>query len=57
MRDVFDMFDYEEMRYVENVLFEKDLMAEKTTDMDIAVIEEELLRFVDNLVTEERRIT
>ncbi|MBR4668726.1 MAG: hypothetical protein IKO76_08225 [Butyrivibrio sp.] len=56
MRDVFDMFDYEEMRYVENVLFEKDLMAEKTTDMDIAVIEEELLRFVDNLVTEERRI-
>ena len=55
MRELFEMFDFDVMRYVEKD-FDDITAIEDTRDIDMAIMEEALVRFVDDIVIEERSI-
>ncbi len=54
MSEMFEMFDFDEMKYVEKDLF--DEFNNDIRDIDLEIMEEELVRFADNIVSDERRI-
>ena len=58
MSKLFEMFDFDEMRYVEHDMDDFDDIdtINDICDIDMAIMEEALVRFVDDIVIEERSI-
>ncbi len=55
MSELLEMLDFDEMSFVDSD-FEDITAIENIRDIDIAIMEEALARFVDDIVLEERSI-
>ena len=55
MREMYEMFDFDEMRYIDPEL-DSIRAIDKIRDLDMAIMEEALVKFVDDIVLEERSI-
>ena len=55
MFDFFENFDFEAKRYLETEVVE-DCYTSRIHDSDYAIIEEELVRFADNIIHEYKMI-